>query len=83
METIGDAGLAYDGKIGANDLQTVLTRLLADPQLVTDYAQRAQQRARTVYTWDSVTDAYERLFYQLLKKPVPTHLQAASIHKSV
>lgn len=74
LETIGDAGFAYDGKVGADDLRTVLARLLANPDEVTAYAQLAQQRAQTVYTWESVTDAYEHMFYHLLNHPLPDHL---------
>lgn len=74
LETIGDAGFAYNGKTGAADLERVLARLLADPELVADYAACAKQRADTVYTWDSVTDAYERLFYTLCNKVPPPRL---------
>jgi glycosyltransferase involved in cell wall biosynthesis len=74
LETIGDAGFAYNGKQGADDLRTVLNTLLADPNQVAAYAQKAQQRAQTVYTWESVTDAYEQMFYQLLNYPLPAHL---------
>ena len=74
LETIGEAGFAYDGKTGAPDLQRVLRRLLDDPDLIVDYAQRAQQRAQTVYTWESVTDTYEGLFYKLLGRTAPTGL---------
>lgn len=74
LETIGDAGFAYNGKAGAADLERVLAHLLADPELVADYAARAKQRADTVYTWDSVTDAYERLFYTLCNKVPPPRL---------
>ena len=74
LETIGDAGFAYNGKQGADDLRTVLATLLADPNQVAAYAQKAQQRAQTVYTWESVTDAYEQIFYQLLNYPLPAHL---------
>ena len=74
LETIGDAGFAYNGKQGADDLRTVLATLLADPNQVAAYAQKAQQRAQTVYTWESVTDAYEQMFYQLLNYPLPAHL---------
>lgn len=77
LETLGDAGFAYDGSAsaaGATDLESLLRRLLDAPDLVADYAQRAQRRAQTVYTWDSVTDAYERLFYHLTGKPLPARL---------
>ena len=65
LETIGDAGLAYDGKAGADSLRQVLQRLLSAPDLVADYRRRARQRAQTHYTWDAVTEAYERMFEQL------------------
>jgi glycosyltransferase involved in cell wall biosynthesis len=65
LETIGDAGLSYDGKLGAVSLRRVLQRLLSEPDLVEEYRQRAYQRAQTHYTWDAVTNAYEQLFYEL------------------
>jgi glycosyltransferase involved in cell wall biosynthesis len=74
LETIGDAGFAYDGKVGADSLRQVLQRLLSEPELVGEYRQRACQRAQTHYTWEAVTDAYERLFYQLCGKPLPERL---------
>ena len=74
LETIGDAGFAYDGKVGAGSLRLVLQRLLSEPELVAEYRQRACQRAQTHYTWEAVTDAYERLFYQLCGKPLPERL---------
>jgi len=75
LETVGDAGFAYDGKVGADSLRQVLQRLLSEPGLVSEYRQRARQRAQTRYTWEAVTDAYERLFYQLCGKPLPEQLQ--------
>lgn len=80
LETIGDAGFSYSGKQGADDLRTVLTSLLANPVQVTAYAQKAQQRAQTVYTWESVTDAYEQMFYQLLNHPLPDRLVGLNSH---
>ncbi len=65
LETIGDAGFAYDGQEGAESLRQVLQTLLADPARVADYGQRARQRAQTHYSWDAVTDAYEALFRQI------------------
>jgi glycosyltransferase involved in cell wall biosynthesis len=77
LETMGDAGLAYDGGVGAPDLQRVLSCLLADPDRVAAYRARARQRARRCYTWEAVTDDYERLFYQLCRRPLPGRLQQA------
>jgi glycosyltransferase involved in cell wall biosynthesis len=75
LETIGDAGLAYDGKIGADNLRQVLRRLLSEPELVAECRGRARQRAQTYYVWEVVTDAYERLFYQILGRPLPERLR--------
>ena len=75
LETVGDAGFAYNGKVGADSLRQVLQRLLSEPGLVSEYRQRARQRAQTRYTWEAVTDAYERLFYQLCGKTLPERLR--------
>ncbi|MEJ5311255.1 MAG: DUF1972 domain-containing protein [Anaerolineae bacterium] len=74
METIGEAGFAYDGKRGAESLRAVLEELLKNPQQVEIYRQKAQHRAHTVYSWEKVTDAYERLCYQLTGIPLPERL---------
>lgn len=68
LETIGDAGLAYNGQIGAPDLKEKLEFLLSCPGEIETLRARAKQRAAMHYNWDSVTDAYEQLFVKLLKK---------------
>ena len=66
LETVGEAGFSYDGAMGAPSLRTVLEHLLEDPALVREHAGRAQERVREHYSWESVTDAYERLFREVL-----------------
>lgn len=66
MEVIGDAGIAYDGNRGASDLKEALTSLLEDSDSVPMYRSRAMARARALYSWESVTDSYEQLFFDLL-----------------
>ena len=78
QETIGDAGFVYDGKAGADDLELVLRRLLADPELVEHYRQRARQHVQTYYNWEVVTDMYEKLFYQILNRPLPDRSKQVS-----
>jgi len=65
LETIGNAGRAYDGAIGAPALAPVLQELLDSPQTISELAAAAGKRARECYTWDGVTDTYEELFYKL------------------
>lgn len=78
LETIGDAGLVYEGKAGAESLRMVLERLLAAPAVVRDYRRRARLRAQECFSWDAVTTAYERLFYQVTKLPLPERLRDPS-----
>ena len=59
-ETVGDAGLYFSGRLGVDDLTAQLERLLNDSQLVHEYRRRGLDRARE-YSWDAVTDQYERL----------------------
>lgn len=75
LETIGDSGLAYDGKIGSDSLADVLGRLLQDPGIVKGYRQRARQRASIDYSWETVTDSYEHLFYKITRKMLPERLK--------
>jgi len=65
-ETIGDTGLAYDSLGGAEALRPLLQRLLEGRAMRDDLARRAAERARTVYSWDAVTDAYEALCHRLV-----------------
>jgi glycosyltransferase involved in cell wall biosynthesis len=68
-ETLGDAGVAYDGQVGGVSLRRVLTQLLSDPELMMRYRLCAQQRAQACYSWEAVTSAYEALFHRLRGKP--------------
>ena len=63
VETVGDAGIYFRGRAGAEDLTVQLDRLLNDPALVERYRARALRRARR-YSWDAVTDEYERLLVE-------------------
>lgn len=74
LETIGHTGFSYSGRDGASELQKVLQHLLDNPSVVDEAKAKAQRRARSVYTWESVTDAYERLFYSLRGKQAPERL---------
>jgi glycosyltransferase involved in cell wall biosynthesis len=75
LETISDAGFAYEGQAGADGLRHVLQDLLRQPELVEEYRQRARKRARSCYTWEAVTDAYERSFFQVCGRPLPARLR--------
>jgi glycosyltransferase involved in cell wall biosynthesis len=67
LETIADAGLSYDGKIGSVSLRDILNKLLSKPSSIKTYQNKATNRARNTYSWEAVTDAYENLFYEILE----------------
>lgn len=75
LETIADAGVSYDGKLGGESLYKILQELFANRDLVDDCRKRALYRAKTYYSWETVTDAYELLFFRLLNLPRPERLQ--------
>lgn len=66
LETIGDAGLAYDTSSGVAALTAMLKRLLREPPLVESYRRKAREFASSRYSWEAVTTEYENLFRSLL-----------------
>ena len=69
-EALGDAGLYYRG---SGELAVQLQKVLDDPSVAADLGQRAHERARKLYGWDSITDSYETWLTGLcqLAKPSP------------
>lgn len=81
LETIGQTGFSYrEPDENAGDaLAAILQTLVDDPTLVEKYREMARARALTEYTWESVTDRYERLFYKTLKRRVPARLEKTRV----
>lgn len=65
LETLGNAGLAYDSGAGASDLRQKLEYLLDNPAAVEDYRLKAKEYADRHYNWEVVTDQYEKLCREL------------------
>ena len=64
VETVGDAGLYFSGRRGAEDLAVQLDRLLNDHRLVERYRARALRRA-SEFSWETITDEYERMLEEV------------------
>jgi glycosyltransferase involved in cell wall biosynthesis len=65
VEVTGDAGLPF----GVADLPRVMERVLGMSEMEREeYRRRAMERARERYSWDAVTDEYERLFQRMVAK---------------
>jgi glycosyltransferase involved in cell wall biosynthesis len=63
-EVLGDAGLYYE-RNDPRSLAERLVALVADEATRTQLGARASERARSQYSWDSVTAAYLALFRRL------------------
>jgi glycosyltransferase involved in cell wall biosynthesis len=70
VETLGGAGVCYRGADGAEGLRQTLEALLTDDQAMLACREAAAQRA-SHYSWDAVTDAYERVARQLVARRRP------------
>ncbi|MEE4311956.1 MAG: glycosyltransferase [candidate division KSB1 bacterium] len=64
LEVLKDAGI-YFKKSDADDLQKQLQYLVDHPDIVAEYQKKAVNRIKEAYTWDLITDAYEKLFHRL------------------
>lgn len=64
-ETLGDAGRYYADTAG---LTRALQELLDDTEARKELGRRAQDRARALYSWDAVSDAYEAWFLTLVQE---------------
>jgi glycosyltransferase involved in cell wall biosynthesis len=62
-EVVGDCGLFFDS---VDTLVKQMYAALKDPSLVESMSTAAQERAKALYSWDAVTDAYEKLFSDLM-----------------
>ena len=67
-EVLGEAG-AYYRRNDPEDLAAILARLVADRVDRARLGSAAAQRARDCYSWEHVTDEYERLFRRMTGTP--------------
>jgi glycosyltransferase involved in cell wall biosynthesis len=64
-EVAGDAAIFFKN---ADELAAELQQISDDPSSVEAYRQKGRERARSNYSWDAVTDEYEKLFESLARK---------------
>ncbi len=64
-EALSDAGWYYSG---ATELARKLQELIDNPSIASELRERARGRASDLYSWDRVTDSYERWFRGIIGK---------------
>ena len=62
-EALADGGLFFSKD--AHDLAGQMRRIEADPALVEDLRRKGPERIEKEYTWDKVSDQYDRLFREV------------------
>ncbi len=75
LQTIDGNGLSYDGARGAEALRDVLEGALHGPGEADAYRRKAAEHAAEVYSWEAVTDQYEKMCYELTGRPAPDRLK--------
>ena len=65
VEVLGDAGIPFN-KYG-DDLASKMQDLVDNPRKREAFQKRAVERIKKYYSWDDVTDKYERLFKEVTK----------------
>ena len=65
-EVLAKSGF-YFRKNDWRDLREKIQYLLDHPEIVNGFREKAQNRARNVYSWDKIVQDYETLFHQLTK----------------
>jgi glycosyltransferase involved in cell wall biosynthesis len=71
LEVIGDAGIMYQGSLGADGLLPVLQSLLQDEPRVERYRGLARAHLQDGYSWNTITSQYELLFARLTSVKMP------------
>ena len=61
-EVVGDCGIFFKD---TGELTTQLQRAIDDPATVNRFRELAQARAKALYSWEAVTDQYEKLFMEM------------------
>lgn len=64
VEAVGDAGFVFR-RGDAEDLRRQLTMLIADKNLRENTGERAQERARKMYSWDEIAKQTEKIYSEL------------------
>jgi len=65
-EVLGDAGIYFNSS-GIADLAEKMQTLLDSPQMVVNFRRKVTERVRAKYSWQKVTDDYEKLFFKVAK----------------
>jgi len=63
-EVAGDGALFFS-MTGSGDLADKIRLVSARPEILAELSEKARQRVKTFYSWDQVTEAYQRLLQSL------------------
>ena len=67
-EVLGETGIICDFYDQAG-LSNIISGMAGDRSRFAEYGRKAKTRVKELYNWDKVTDQYENLFNEMVKKP--------------
>lgn len=65
IEVVGDTGIIYK-KNDVEDLREKIEYVIKNPEVIRIYGEKAKERVKANYSWDTVTDKYENLFLEMV-----------------
>lgn len=78
-EVIGDAGEPFDGTPVIDALASKLKLLVSSPERIRDLRAKALDRARSKFSWESITDRYEHILARLYPPSPAARANAQSL----
>lgn len=75
-DVLGDAGIFFAAE--PEDLRQKMAWMLTHPEALAPLRERAVARIRDHYSWEGVTDGYERLFEELVEGRYPWRLRRST-----
>jgi glycosyltransferase involved in cell wall biosynthesis len=73
-EVVGAAALLYEKSV--EDLREKIQFIVDHPEAVKEYRKKAIERIKECYTWDKITDGYERMFKNIMTNHYKTNKES-------
>jgi Glycosyltransferase len=73
-EVVGDAALLYEKSL--EDLREKIQYIVDHPEVAKEYRKKAVERIKECYTWDKITDGYERMFKNIMTNYYKAHKES-------
>jgi glycosyltransferase involved in cell wall biosynthesis len=73
-EVVGSAALLYEKSV--EDLREKIQFIVDHPEAAKEYRKKAVEKIKECYTWDKITDGYERMFKNIITNHYKTNKES-------